>query len=55
MFQRRVPLWLRHAPTPSVRGVAVLAGTEAIFRGILISVFPLLMYRDAQTLCLATK
>lgn len=45
MFQRRVPLWLRHAPVPSVRGVAVLAGTEAIVRGILISVFPILMYR----------
>ena len=45
MFQRRVPLWLRHAPVPSVRGVAVLAGTESIVRGILISVFPILMYR----------
>jgi hypothetical protein len=45
MFQRRVPEWLRHAPTPSVRGVAVLAGTEAIARGTLISVFPILMYR----------
>jgi len=45
MLQRRIPLWLRHAPTPSVRGVALLAGTEAIVRGILISVFPILMYR----------
>jgi len=45
MFQRRIPEWLRHAPTPSIRGVAVLAGTEAIARGILISVFPILMYR----------
>jgi MFS transporter, ACDE family, multidrug resistance protein len=48
MFQRRIPEWLRHAPTPSVRGVAVLAGTEAIARGILISVFPILMYRAFQ-------
>ena len=48
MFQRRIPEWLRHAPTPIVRGVAVLAGTEAIARGILISVFPILMYRAFQ-------
>lgn len=45
MFQRRIPLWLRHAPAPSLRGVAILAGTEAIVRGILISVYPILMYR----------
>lgn len=45
MHDRRIPEWLRHAPAPSVRGFAVLAGTEAIARGILISVFPLVMYR----------
>jgi hypothetical protein len=45
MHERRIPEWLRHAPTPSVRGFAVLAGLEAIVRGILISVFPLVMYR----------
>lgn len=45
MHERRIPEWLRHAPTPSVRGFAVLAGTEAIARGILVSVFPLMMYR----------
>ncbi|MGD9293787.1 MAG: MFS transporter [Roseobacter sp.] len=44
MHERRIPEWLRHAPAPSVRGFAVLAGTEAIARGILISVFPVLMY-----------
>lgn len=51
MHERRIPEWLRHAPTPSVRGFAILAGTEAIARGILISVFPLVMYNalgDAQ-------
>ena len=48
MFQKRIPEWVRHAPTPSVRGVAVLAGTEALARGILISVFPNLMYRVYQ-------
>ena len=50
MHERRIPEWLRHAPAPSVRGFALLAGTEAIARGILISVFPLVMYaalRDA--------
>ena len=45
MHERRIPEWLRHAPAPSVRGFAVLAGAEAIARGILVSVFPLVMYR----------
>lgn len=45
MFQRHIPVWLRHAPTPSTRDVALLAGTEAIVRGVLVSVFPILMYR----------
>ncbi|NQW10569.1 MAG: MFS transporter [Alphaproteobacteria bacterium] len=45
MFQRRIPEWLRHAHTPSVRGFALLAGVEAAARGMLISVFPIAMYR----------
>ncbi len=52
MHERRIPEWLRHTPAPSVRGFAVLAGAEAIARGILISVFPLVMYqtlKDAST------
>ena len=48
MFQRRIPEWLRHAPTPSIRSVALLAGTEAAARGILVSVFPIAMYRAFQ-------
>jgi hypothetical protein len=51
MHERRIPEWLRHAPAPSVRGFAILAGTEAIARGILISVFPVVMYnalKDAR-------
>ncbi len=44
MHDRRIPEWLRHAPTPGVRGFAVLAGTEAVARGMLISVFPLAVY-----------
>lgn len=48
MHERRIPEWLRHSPAPSVRGFAVLAGIEAIARGILISVFPLIMYRELK-------
>ncbi|HEX9791191.1 MAG TPA: MFS transporter [Kiloniellales bacterium] len=55
MFQRRIPEWLRHAPHPSIRGVAVLAGTEAMARGILISVFPILMYRVFQDASLVSQ
>ena len=52
MFQRRIPETLRYTPTPGVRGFALLAAIEATARGILISVFPIAMYRtfgDAQT------
>lgn len=45
MHDRRIPEWLRHAPAPSVRGFAILAGTEAVARGILISVFPVVMFK----------
>lgn len=48
MFERRIPEWLRHAPAPSVRGFAVLAGFEAVTRGILISVFPVALYAALQ-------
>lgn len=48
MHERRVPEWLRHAPTPGVRGFAMLHGAEAVARGILISVFPLAVYRALQ-------
>lgn len=48
MFERRIPEWLRHAPAPSVRGFATLAGFEAVARGILISVFPIAMYDALQ-------
>ena len=45
MLQRRIPEWLRHAPTPGMRGFAILAAAESTARGILISVFPIAMYR----------
>jgi ACDE family multidrug resistance protein len=44
MFQRRIPEWLRHAPVPSLRQFAILSGLEAAARGVLIAVFPLVMY-----------
>lgn len=55
MHERRIPEWLRHTPAPSVRGFAVLAGTEAVARGILISVFPLVMYRALQNASVVSK
>jgi ACDE family multidrug resistance protein len=55
MHERRIPEWLRHAPAPSVRGFAVLAGTEAIARGILISVFPIIIYRALQDVGVVSK
>lgn len=48
MFQRRIPEWLRHAPAPGVRGFAVLASVESAARGILVSVFPIAMYRTFE-------
>jgi len=51
MHERRIPEWLRHPPAASLRGFAVLAGTEAVARGILIAVFPVVMYealKDAR-------
>jgi MFS transporter, ACDE family, multidrug resistance protein len=45
VFERSIPEWLRHSPTPSVRGFAVLSALEAMIRGFLVSVYPLAMYR----------
>lgn len=45
MPEKRIPLWLRHAPTPNVNDFGKLAGLEAVVRGMLISVFPLVVYR----------
>ena len=44
MFERSIPEWLRHSPTPSARGFAVLSALEAMIRGFLVSVYPLAMY-----------
>ena len=55
MFQRRVPEWLRHTPVPNPRGFAILAGTEAVTRGILISVFPIVVYRAFQDSSLVSE
>lgn len=45
MISRYIPEFLRHAPTPGVTGFAVLAGIEASLRGLLVSVWPLVMYQ----------
>ena len=45
MFERRIPEWVRHAPTPGASGFGILSAMDASARGILVSVFPLLMYR----------
>lgn len=55
MHERRIPEWLRHAPTPSVRGFSILAACEAAGRGVLISVFPLAMYGALQDVALVSE
>lgn len=55
MFERRIPEWLRHAPAPSLRGFATLAGLEAAARGILISVFPVAMFDALQDAALVSS
>lgn len=55
MFERRIPEWLRHAPAPSVRGFALLAGFEAVTRGLLISVFPVAMYNAVKSAVIVSQ
>lgn len=55
MHERRIPEWLRHAPTPGVRGFAALAGAEAIARGMLVSVFPIEIYKALQDSIVVSK
>ncbi len=45
MFTPRSPLYLSHAPTPKVEHFALIAALEAGFRGLLLSVMPLVAYR----------
>ncbi len=56
MFAQRSPIYLSHAPAIGVRHFATIAGVEAGFRGILVSVMPLLMYdalRDERVMSAA--
>ena len=55
MVQRRIPVWVRHAPAPGVRSFATLAAIEATARAALISVFPLAMYRAFQDAALVSQ
>lgn len=60
MFERAIPLWLRHPPAaaarqPTARAFATLSGVENMIRGTLLSVFPLAIYTalgDAGTVSL---
>jgi MFS family permease len=45
MFNRNLPLPLKHSPASRARGFAMLAGLDACVRGMLISVMPLVVYR----------
>ncbi len=46
MTSRYIPEFLRHAPAPGVKGFAILSGLDASVRASLISVWPLVMYRE---------
>lgn len=44
MISPRTPIYLSHSPAVGVRHFAILAALEAGFRGLLLSVMPLVMY-----------
>lgn len=46
MIGQRTPVHLSHSPTPSVSAFAFLASLEAGVRGLLLSVMPLVIYRE---------
>ncbi|MHC8508916.1 MAG: MFS transporter [Rhodospirillales bacterium] len=48
MLHRRIPEWVRHAPSPRIRAFGVLAACDALARSVLLSVFPVLLYRVLQ-------
>jgi hypothetical protein len=49
MIGRYIPDWLRHSPARGVNGFAILSGLEATVRGLLISVWPLVIYQALGT------
>ena len=49
MIGRYIPDWLRHAPAPGARSFALLSGTEATMRAMLVSVWPLVMYEALRS------
>lgn len=46
MVTARTPLYLSHAPTPTVQHFALLAALEAAVRGTLLSVMPIALYKS---------
>ena len=55
MFEKRIPIWVRHAPTPAAEGFGILAAMDAGARAILISVFPLVLYRTFESAELVSR
>ncbi len=55
MLSPRTPIYLSHAPTPSVQAFALLAGMDAAVRGTLISVMPLVVYRALGDAALVSR
>ncbi|WP_420857308.1 MFS transporter [Marivivens marinus] len=45
MLSPRAPVYVTHAPVPKIRHFALLAALEAGIRGMLLSVWPLVIYR----------
>jgi hypothetical protein len=48
MISQRTPIFLSHAPIPTVQHFALLSALESAIRGILMSVMPLMLYRAFQ-------
>lgn len=55
MIAPRAPVYLSHAPTPSVSAFAFLASLEAGVRGVLLSVMPLAIYREVGDAALVSQ
>ncbi|TMV68925.1 MFS transporter [Thioclava sp. BHET1] len=52
---RRIPIYLRHAPTSRITGFALLTAVEAGIRGVLISVMPLAVYQALGDAALVSR
>jgi hypothetical protein len=55
MAMKYLPIFLRHSPTPKVEHFAILAGLDASVRGMLISVFPLVVYEAVKDASIVSR